>query len=82
MEALKKYMRKAKKGDPFDGDKGSSKVEGLPEGVKKADQYAKTSGRKVVDDETSSAETTGGGKKGAVGPKVVGKKGKKRPYMD
>lgn len=78
---LAKYMKKNKV-DPFKGDKGGKDLKG-PDGVKKADQYAKTSGKKVTDDAKDYAETDPAMAGKAKSTKSQQGKGKKlRSYLD
>ena len=48
MKALEKYVKKHDKASPFKGDKGGPWKGG--KGVESKKQYAKKSGRKIVDD--------------------------------
>lgn len=78
---LSKYMKKNKV-DPFKGDKGGKGMKG-PDAMDKADQSAKTSGKKVTDDGKDYAETdpAKAGKK--MSTKSQQGKGKKlRSYLD
>lgn len=49
MKQLHRYLKRKGKADPFHGDKGPKGFKG-PDGVKKADQYASKSGKKIVED--------------------------------
>lgn len=56
MKALERYVKK-NKATPYGKTKAKGKDKG-GYGIEKKDQYAKTSGRKVVDDATADSETT------------------------
>lgn len=56
MKALERYIKKSGKAAPFGKTKAKGSWEG-PTGVKEKDQYAETSGRKVVEDEKDYDET-------------------------
>ena len=84
MKALERYVKKSGKSQPFGKSKPKGKLEG-PDGVKKKDQFAKTSGRKVTDDTSADGETdpasAGIGAYESVRG-YGGKKGKQRSYLN
>lgn len=86
MKALDRYVKKTGKAHPYGKSKSKGSWEG-GKGIKKDDQYAKESGRKVVEDEKDYEETDPGSKIGRYGAyeSVRGYKGKKksqRSYLE
>ncbi len=82
MKALDRYVKKTKSA-PFGKSKKKGPWKG-PKGVKEGDQYAKKSGKKVVDDEEASDETDPVGNYGAY-ESIRGfksKKNKQRSYLE
>ena len=71
MSALDNYMKKNKKGSW----KG-------PVGVTKKDQFAKKSGRKIIENKKDLEESEETGEKGLAGIKSGGTKKKQRTYLD
>ncbi len=84
MKALERYVKKSGKADPYGGSKAKGTWKG-PKGVKSKSQYAKESGKKVVEDEKDFDESDPGegvSKKGAYESLRAAKKKKPRAYMD
>lgn len=84
MKALRRYIAKSGKAHPYGETKAKGSWEG-PKGVKEKDQYAKESGRKVVEDEKDYAETDPADSGSDAFESVRGygsKKKKQRSYLD
>jgi hypothetical protein len=84
MKALERYVKKNGKAHPFGSTKPKGSWKGS-EGPQKKDQYAKESGKKVVEDEKDYDETDPKSAGMAAYQSVRGfgkKKNKQRSYLD
>lgn len=86
MKALERYVKKNGKASPFGKTKSKGPWKG-PKGVSEKDQYAKESGKKVVDDAEAQEETNPAKGMAKATPNkgmlVKSKpKKKKRPYLE
>ncbi len=81
MKALERYVKKNGKSQPFGASKTKGKWEGA-KGPQMADQYAETSGKKVVEDDKDMSESEPEGMKGYESIKGYSKKKKQRSYLD
>ncbi len=85
MKALDRYVKKSGKAHPYGEEKSKGSWKG-PKGVKEKGQYAKESGRKVVD-ESADFDESDAGDAGIAGYESVRgykakKKDKKRSYLE